>query len=498
VSQRADSRFWIAPVLWAAVITALLSAGLAQLSWPFVDLYNNFYNATSMSWGETIRYAFGGGLEYRPLLIIGVKLAHQLAGLRVWFYQTLVIVQLAAILGSLLWIFGATTPTRAAAACIALACVIGLHTSRVLLMFAPLNAHSFGVLLLLAAIVLALSTSSRVNEWLFLPLTLFALLLLESGGLIVAVTLVLWRMKAPGATGRAVLGTLVAAAVYLAIRFGVGAQVAASTYTETGLGFEDVGAERLAEIFRAAPWLLWVYNVVASFLTVAASEPRAGKYLFVASLLHGHVPVWMYIHVISSLLTSGLIVYAWRTSRISDPADRAIAAAGVTLVLLGSALGFLYTRDRIAVSAGIGYAMLVYVALAVILEDLKGPPVSAEATAPKEGPHLPDGTEGRLLPGGTRRPSRSVTGFVTVCVTLIAIGWVIRTGECYAQLRDAGWENHQEWTTRYESLGGYTRPQTDVLAILRSGALAHVPDDPRDDPAWTYLLFEREYERTAD
>jgi hypothetical protein len=47
-------------------------------------------------------------------------------------------------------------------------------------MFAPLNAHSFGVLLLLAGIVLALSPRSRVNEWAFLPLVLVALLLLES------------------------------------------------------------------------------------------------------------------------------------------------------------------------------------------------------------------------------------------------------------------------------------------------------------------------------
>ena len=477
MSQRADVRVWIAPVLWAAVIILLLTAGLARLSWPFVDLYNNFYKATSMSWRETMGYAFGGGLEYRPLLIIGVKLAHQLAGLRVWFYQALVVLQLAAILAALLWIFRATTRTRAAAACITVACVVGLHTSRVLLMFAPLNAHSFGVLLLLAGIILALSPSSRVKEWLFLPLTLFALLLLESGGLIVAVTLVLWRMKSPGATGRAVLGTLMATAVYLAVRFGVGVQVAASTYTETGLGFEDVSAERLAVIFQSAPWLLWAYNVIASILTVAASEPRAGKYLFVASLLHGHVPAWMYVHVISSVLTTGLIVYAWRTSRISDPKDRAIAAAGLTLVILGSALGFLYTRDRIALSAGIGYAMLVYVAVGVLLEG-----------RPKVRP-LQDGTTSRR---------RGASRLVTACVALIALGWLIRTGECYVQLRDAGWENYQEWTTRYEALGGYTRPQTDVLAILRAGALAHVPDDPRDDPEWTYLLFEREYERSPE
>ena len=139
MNQRDGSRFWIAPAIWAAVITVLLTAGLARLSWPFVDLYNNFYKATSMSWRQTLGYAFGGGLEYRPLLIIGVKLAHQLVGLRVWFYQALVVLQFAAILAALLWIFQPVSRKRAVAASIALACVVGLHTSRVLFMFAPLT-----------------------------------------------------------------------------------------------------------------------------------------------------------------------------------------------------------------------------------------------------------------------------------------------------------------------------------------------------------------------
>jgi hypothetical protein len=291
-----------------------------------------------------------------------------------------------------------------------------------------------------------------------------ALLLLESGVLIVAVTLVLWRMKAPGASGRAVIGTVVASLVYLAVRFGVGAQQALSIYTETGLGFDDASAAYLNATFAHAPWILWIYNVVASLLTVAASEPRAGKYLFVEALLHGHVPYWMYVHVLSSVLTTALIGYAWVTGRVPEPRDRHIAAAGLTLVLGGSALGFLYTRDRIGLFAGVGYAMLVYVAVAAVLE------------------RLPARGWGRSL--------------ATALVAVLAAGWLLRTGETYLQLRDAGWENYQEWTTRYEELGGPARPQTDILTTLRQEVLERAPDDPRDDPAWTYAVFERKFERT--
>jgi len=289
------------------------------------------------------------------------------------------------------------------------------------------------------------------------------LLLLESGILIVAVTLVLWKMRAPGASGRAALATVIAALLYVAVRFGLGAQVAASTYTETGLGFEDVGAARLGEIFMHAPWMLWLYNMVASILTVAASEPRAGRFFFVNAILHGHVPLWMYVHVVSSVLSTALILYALRTSRISEPRDRFIAAAGLTIVLVGSALGFLYTRDRIAISAGVGYAMLVYVAVAAVLE----------------------------------RPPVHRVGLVlaNACIAIIAAGWVLRTGETYVRMRDAAWANYQVWMSRYEDLGGFTRPQTDILAMLRKAALERAPEDPRNDSEWTYTLFEREYER---
>ena len=471
MSQRADTRVWFAPVAWALAITTLSGVALARLSWSFVDLYNLFYRATALSWRETLAYAFGGGVEYRPLLIIGVKLAHQVVGLRAWFYKALVLLQFAAILVGLVQIFQPTTRRRAVAACIALACVAGLHTSRVLFMFIPLNAHSFGVVLLLAGILMALSSHSRLRDWAFLPLTLIALLTLESGVLLVAVMLVLWKMKAPGASGRAVAATLIATVVYVAVRFGLGAQEATSVYTETGLGFYDVSGPRLGEIFGNAPWLLWTYNVVASALTITASEPRAGRFLFIESILHGHVPLWMYVHVLSSVLTTAVIAFAFKTSRIAPGRDRFIAAAGVTLVVAGSALGFLYTRDRIGLSAGIGYAMLVYVAVAAVLEGHQGRPLPVRAR----------GAAGLRL--------------AQACVAVIAAGWLIRTGELYFQLRDAGWENYQEWTTRYEELGGTSRPQTDLLLLLRNEALARVGDDPRNDPAWTYLLFEREFER---
>jgi hypothetical protein len=228
------------------------------------------------------------------------------------------------------------------------------------------------------------------------------------------------------------------------------------------LGFSELNPETLGNIFEHAPWLFWSYNVVATFLTVVVSEPRAGVYRFVSSLLQGETELWQWIHVGSSTVTTAAIAFALAVSRPSSTRDRLLLAAGVTLVVFGSALGFLYTRDRIALYAGVGYGLLVYVAMTRWLE--------------------------------SRLPRPQWKQRLGYCV-VVALGafWIVRSAETYFQLRDAAWDFHLEWTDRYAELGGTTRPQTEPLLSLRSAALSSTPVDPRHDPAWTYSLFERRF-----
>jgi hypothetical protein len=56
----------------------------------------------------------------------------------------------------------------------------------------------------------------------------------------------------------------------------------------------------------------------------------------------------MYVHVVTSVVTTGVIVWALATIENLDSRDRYIAAVGITVVILGSALGFsVHTRpDR--------------------------------------------------------------------------------------------------------------------------------------------------------
>lgn len=458
-----SSRISWLPVAWAVGCLALLGLALFSISWSYVDLYNVLREATNASWRQHLRHVFSADLEYRPLFRLGVKAAYEIVGLHLWIYQALVLVQLGAILALLLGLFRTVGASRAVAAVVALSCVLGLHTTRILFLFVPLNAHSGALVLLLVALVLALDPRTRAFEWIFLPLTAIALFTLESGLLIIPLLLVLWARDAPGVSWRGVANAAVALLAYVTVRFSFGSGVSLeSSYRGSGLGFSDATPEQLRNIFDHAPWLFWLYNVSASFLSVVFSEPRAGVYQFVESLLRGGAPFWQWLHVGSSLLTTVVVIGVLWVYRPAFERDRLLIAAGLVLVVFGSGLGFLYTRDRIALSSGIGYALLVFVALATILE--------------------------RLPASGLKRAA--LIG--VVCV--LAIAWTTRTAELYAQLRDTAWDYHLEWTDRYAELGGTAQPQTELLTSLRSAALGTTPDDPRRDPGWTYVLFERRFD----
>jgi hypothetical protein len=456
------SRLSALPIVWAIVCVVASGVALLSMSWPYVDAFNNLNEASRWTWRQYLPYAFGAATEYRPLLVVMMKVAYEIVGLRAWVYQALVVLQFGTVLGLLVWLFRPRGTARGVAAAIALACFTGLHTTRILFFFAPLNAHSAALVFVLASVALAFEPRTRAFDWVFFPLMLAGALVLESTLLIVPLLIVLWWLEAPGVSGRGVAAMAAGVIVYAAIRTTFGTVEGESIYTGSGLGFGAADPETLRRTFEHAPWVYWIYNVAATFLTVAASEPRAGVYAFVANLLHARTPWWQWWHVGSSVLTTIVIATVLIRHRVAlSTRDRLLLACGLVLVVCGSALGFLYTRDRIALSAGAGYAVLLYVALAAALE--------------------------RVPASSWRRPL--VAGLAGV----LALAWVVRSVEGYFQLRDIAWDYHLEWTTRFADLGGAAQPQSEVLASMRATALGRTPPDPGFDPAWTYTIFERKY-----
>lgn len=443
-----------------AVVTAAYAVVFGRIPWPRIDLANALQRAADLSWADTVRAAFGSGVEYRPVMTIATKAAYSIGGLHLWFYKALVLIEFAALLWMLLVLLQPAGWKRMVAATVAIACVVGLHSSRVLFLFLPLNGGTVAIILILFAILLVVEPAGRRVEWLLLPLTFASLLLLEFGVLIVPLVAVAWWWRAPGVTWRGVVGALAGLVSYLVVRRLVGGSVDIGS-PESGLGFDDVSPQQIKEIFAHAPWLFWLYNVASSVLTVILSEPRGGKFKFVSALLRGQAAEWQWLHVISSLVTSAVIVVALAMYQGLSPRDRLLTILGLVLLLGGSALGFLYTRDRIALPAGFGYAILVYVALSLLLE--------------------------RTAASALRR------GLAVALVTMLGACWVWRCGEAGFQLRDTAWSYYLEWTVRYQ----VDENETPLRRDLRLRVLGHRPPDPRRDPAWTYRWFEREFDRVS-
>lgn len=450
------------PLLWSLALTAALAVAYAPQGWPLVDMAELFGRAAASDWPQTLADAFGRGREYRPLHVVLTKLFYEVGGLTLWFYKSVVLLQFAALLAILVWLLRPIGWPRTVSVLVALACVAGLPSSQILLALYPLNGYALVALVIVGAAALALYPPMRTLDWAFLPLTLVGLLLLELGVLIPALLTVLWLMRAPGVGGRGLAASWVGLVLYAGIRLSLGDSADGLQYVESGLGFADASRAELGERFANAPYLFALYNVTASILTILLSEPRAGKFKFVESLLLGNTPTWLWFHVASSAITTlvvGSLVVTWR--RLSTR-DSQLVALGLTLIAGSSALAFLYTRDRIVVLAGIGYAVLLAVALPALWE------------RPRE-----------------LRWGRWLAGAIVI---LLAGVWTVRDAETWLRVRDTAWETYLEWTDRYDSLGA-SRPHTELLDGLRSSVMTRVPDDPRDDPSWTYVIFERETSR---
>ena len=447
-------------LIWCIGVTLLLGSAFRHVPWSFVDTATNLSAAgDTRSWHELLSDSLTKSVEYRPFLDVFTRVGYQLAGLNLGTYQALVVVEFALILLALAFLFRPVGWPRVTAAILALSVAVGLHTSRILFLFVPLNAYATSMLIVLAVTMMFMSPRARGFEWVLLPLTLAGLLWLELSILIVPLALVAWLLKAPGATWRSVAASWGGLAIYLVARLGFAPSLGMGS-PDTGFGFSTIGPAESAARFGDAPWLLWLYNVGSTVMTVLASEPRAGRFQFIQALTLDTVPVWMWLHVLSSIATTVVIAAGLVGIRGRPHRDRIIAAFGCVLIAGGSALAFLYTRDRIGLPAGIGYAMLVYVAVSALLD--------------------------RVRPG--RLP------LVIAVVTVLGLCWSIRSAEMYVALRDTAWDYRQEWDRREAIRAG---KQNRVIGRMRQSALSRPPVDAERDPRWTYILFERRFSPAA-
>lgn len=442
---------------WVGVLVVCLGVAFANHGWPFVDTLKVLYTAKVLNIKGAIIDAFRREVEYRPIFTISTKLIYDVAGLRVWVYKAITLAQFAAILGCYLALFRVATKRDALAACLAIGCFVGLHSTRVLFTFYPISLHSLALLLILVTAVLAVN-ADRPRRWFwYFALSLIAPMVLELGILAPMLVVVLALAGAPGVDRRGAIGSVAGFLIYAVVRVSlspIGGQVPWFLH-ESGLGFSMVEDHRLRELFGHAPYLFWIYNVVATLMTVLFSEPRGGQFNFLAGLIVGATPAWQWAHLVSSILTTLIVAWAIVGRRL-EGRERHLAGLGATLLFAGSLFGFLYTRDRIALAAGAGYAVLVFVAFSRL-----------------------------TAPAGWRRP------LAVSLASLVFALWTVRDIEAVLHVRDRAYENYLDWVSRYDATGALLVPDAEFREQMHAAVMASPPPDPGCDPAWTKRIFER-------
>ncbi len=465
---RAWTRIAVAQV---AVFGALLAYWFYQIEFPYVNVASEFDRLGQMSWAEMADGMFSGTSEFRPGQVFAVKLLYDLVGPSRLVFRT---VELGMLM-LLAWQFFLLLPPRSEAAwfgfTVGFCCLFGLHTARGIFVTGLPLGHALllvSILLCSSLLLLRRRPSIGVDVSAFL-LSLVAIFHIEAGVVVSAIWVVAGALRLGGARWRTAGVVLAVCVLYGTLRGLTNADpLPGPFYTETGFLFQEnlTVAEQQAR-FAGRAWLFHAYNVIATLLTVLLSEPRSGVFFAGDALVNG-TPVrpWQLLNWLTSGVSTALIGWAavgwWRTR---DVDGKTMILLGVVVLGLNSALGYLYTRDRIPGLAGVYYALLL----------------GAAATAAWQ-------RRSELRSVGRRMA-------LTVALVILATGWVYRVAGTLLWTRDMGWAVRDEWTDRYDRLGGpSSAPATNALREeLRQRAVSRELPNPDDDPEWMQAYFERKH-----
>jgi hypothetical protein len=454
-----------------ALFGALLAYWYYQIEFNYIDTASALDRFGRMSWAEMANGVFSGTSEFRPGQAFAIKLVLDLFGPSQFVFRTLELGMLLLVA----WQFFRLLPPRSEAAwfgfTVGFCCLFGLHTARDIFVTALPLGHALlvvTILLLGSLLLLRHGPSVWVDVSAFL-LSLLAIFHIEAGVIVPAVWLVAGALRLGGARWRTAGAVLTVCVLYAVLRGLTNADpLPGPFYTETGFLFQEnlTVAEQQAR-FTGRAWLFHAYNVIATLLTVLFSEPRAGVFFAGDALVNGTpIRAWQVLNWLTSAASTALIGWAavgwWRT-RNSD--GRMMILLGVAVLTLNSALGYLYTRDRIPGLAGVYYALLL------------GAAASAAWQRRSE----------------LRSSSQRMVA--TAALVILATGWVYRIGGTVLWTRDIAWSVQDEWTDRYDRLAAPSSdPATTALRQqLRQRAVRRVLPNPDDDPGWMQEYFERKH-----
>jgi hypothetical protein len=417
------------------------------------------------------------GVGYlRPLWWVQQKLLFDLAnGHYFAAFKAFHVAQLMLLVVLFIRLLRVRSLTDIVAAPLAVTVLLGIHTFNITIREAyPINHYLTMLWCCLLAVHLMLSRGGWWADVAAVLIFPYALLTLETGILVWVCLVAGYALGWRGVSGRAVLAATAVLAVYSYMRLGpLNVGLPALTERSSGFGFSVRSTGELVQMFGAAPWKFYAYNVVCSVLTVLFSEPRAGVWTFTKYLRDGGVPLWLTINICASLIATSIVtafairrIRQWRTQRPTYD-DQLLV---LFLVVLGAnaAISYPYTKDVLMSPAGMFYAAVVFVA-----------------------------TRDLVTRMSVTRPAALAQGLVAVAVLAMSTTWTIRAAGLAQSLRDSASVNRSDWAVSEEWLDQQKpdwrsgHPQAEQLAAqLRAEVIGMPVPHLFFSPRWVNRLFD--------
>ncbi len=293
--------------LCALILAAAVGYSLFHV--PF-QVSDNLGNLIALQDGRSIWQLFLDTLTLqgfmRPASWATTKAVFDLSGGHYFVaYRAMHVVMVALLTCALVRLVRVRSASTCCLAVLSTAALVGFHPFHDAVRETELNMKLLLPLLCMTALILGDSQHRWWKDAAALLLTAYGLLANELGILVWVTLVVGYFVGLRGVSGRAVIAASALLAFYFVFRFGM-SNVGSPGLAErsSGFGLRAREPEDLVAMFGGNPLPFYLYNVVASALTVLLSEPRGGvfvmaRYFFSSSLDPGTV-----INVGTSLATT--------------------------------------------------------------------------------------------------------------------------------------------------------------------------------------------------
>jgi hypothetical protein len=423
------------PTTWtlaAYAVTMGIVIGVAASMWgvplPVSDNLPILLDVQQTSFRDGLATALGDEGRLRPLFWVQYKVLFALStlsggnyylafqGFHVAMFAATVLLSVAAL--------RVRTVHQFVGASVAVTVLLGLHTFGNLVRELPITVITC------CALAMVLAFAERAARWrdvLAVVNLAIAMFFVEIGLVVWVIHVAAYMCGRRGVSRRAIGALTATCAAYFVLRFMVLPAGAPPVFPrDTGIGFSSLDEAQLRDEYAGRRYLVYLYNVAASITSVLFSEPRQGIFQFTRRVLEGETLPWMWLNVLSSLVTTGCLVWFLIRSRMNLrlsmlDRDQAMVVVAAGVLVANAVISYPYSRDVVMSPAGLAYALAAGATTSGLLQ------------------------RAATMPGIGRG--------VLVCVLLAAsIGWSLRTIGLTYSLRRTAFVNRNDWASVEEWL----------------------------------------------